>query len=134
MRIGFTGSREGMSIYQQEQFVLKLFELGITEFHHGDCDGADAQAHDIVREFFPAVRIVVHPPKSDYLRAFKKGDHAMPADDYIPRDERIVDSTEYLLGAPKVTTTEEKRSGSWYTIRYARRTNKPHTVLDRDEN
>jgi hypothetical protein len=67
MKIGFTGSREGMSTHQKEQFVLKLNELGVTEFHHGDCAGADAQAHDIIREFFPNVKIVVHPPKSDYL-------------------------------------------------------------------
>lgn len=134
MKIGFTGSREGMSLYQQEQFVLKLFELGITEFHHGDCEGADAQAHDLVREFFPEARIVVHPPKSNYLRAFKQGDHIMAPDDYTSRDQRIVDSTDYLIGAPKITVTEEARSGSWYTIRYARRTHKPNTVLDRDEN
>jgi hypothetical protein len=131
MKIGFTGSRDGMSQTQKEQFVIKLFELGPTEFHHGDCEGADAQAHDIVREFFPHVKITVHPPISNYLRAFKKGDTMMPLDDYIPRDERIVDSTDYLISAPKVTDHEERRSGSWYTIRYARRKNKLSKVLDR---
>ena len=133
MKIGFTGTREGMSQWQKELLVLALFELKPTEFHHGDCAGADSEAHDIVREFFPEVRIVVHPPKSDYLRAYKTGDHTMPQDDYIPRDERIVDMTDYLIGAPRVTDYEEKRSGSWYTVRYARRRHKPHRVLSRNE-
>lgn len=131
MKIGFTGSREGMSQSQKEQLVLKLQELNPTEFHHGDCEGADSEAHDIVREFFPNVKIHIHPPKSDYMRAFKKGDIIYEQDDYIPRDERIVDFTEFLIGAPKVTDFEEKRSGSWYTIRYARRKQKAHKVLDR---
>ena len=131
MKIGFTGSREGMSQNQKEQFVLLMFQLRPTEFHHGDCEGADAQAHDIIREFFPDVKIVVHPPISNYLRAFKEGDIMMEPDDYIPRDERIVDSADYLIGAPKVTDHEERRSGSWYTIRYARRKNKLNKVLDR---
>jgi len=130
MKIGFTGSREGMSQNQKEQFVLKMFELSPLEFHHGDCDGADAQAHDIIREFFPHVRIIVHPPQSFQHRAMKAGDVMMPPDGYLARDYRIVDSTDYLVGAPK-TDLEERRSGSWTTIRYARKKNKPHTVLER---
>jgi hypothetical protein len=55
----------------------------------------------------------------------------MPADDYIPRDRCIVDSTEYPVGAPKVTDREEPHSGSWYTIRYAHTIGRPHHVLAR---
>ena len=130
MKIGFTGTRQGMSQNQKEQFVLKLFELGLTEFHHGDCKGADAEAHDIVREFFPNVYIVVHPPEITYTQAFRKGDEHRVPKAYIKRDKDIVDETEYLLGAP-LTTEEIWRSGSWTTIRHARKTNKPHTVLER---
>lgn len=130
MKIGFTGTRQGMSQNQKEQFVLKLFELGLTEFHHGDCKGADAEAHDIVREFFPEVYIIVHPPEIAYTQAFKEGDEHRAPKAYIKRDRDIVDETEYLLGAP-LTTEEVWRSGSWTTIRHARKTNKPHTVLER---
>ena len=63
MKVGFTGTQLGMSQHQKEQFVLGLQEMGMTEFHHGDCIGADAEAHDIVREFFPDVKIVGHLPK-----------------------------------------------------------------------
>lgn len=130
MKVGFTGSRQGMSQNQKEQFVLKLFELSPTEFHHGDCEGADAEAHDIVREFFPDVKITVHPPLSDYLRAFRTGDIIMEQQDYLPRDENIVKSTDFLIAAP-LHDEEEKRSGTWYTVRYARRKHKLHIVLKR---
>ena len=39
MKVGFTGTRLGMSQNQKEQFVLKLSELDVHEFHHGDCVG-----------------------------------------------------------------------------------------------
>lgn len=131
MRIGFTGTRDGMSQSQKEQFVLLMQTLSPTEFHHGDCAGADAEAHDIVREFFPQVKIHVYPPRLNYMRAYKQGDILYDPDDYIPRDRRIVDSTEILIGAPKVTGDETTQSGSWYTIRYARKRQKPNYVLSR---
>ncbi len=130
MKIGFTGTREGMSQAQKEAFVLKCDELGITEFHHGDCEGADAQAHDIVREFFPHVWIEVYPPVSTYRQAFRKGDKHHPPESYITRDHKIVDATECLIGTP-LQNNEILRSGTWTTIRYARKKNKPNFVLPR---
>lgn len=131
MKIGFTGTREGMSQHQKEQFVLKMFELEPTEFHHGDCEGADAEAHDMVREFFPHVWIVVYPPKSDYRRAFKKGDEMKPPESYLNRDMNIVMATEQLIGAPR-TNNEVVRSGTWTTIRYGRDKHlQPPIVLER---
>lgn len=129
MRVGFTGTREGMSQQQKEQFVLKLQELNPTEFHHGDCIGADADAHDIVREFFPNVKIVIHPPVRTTTQAFKKGDESRVPAPYITRDKDIVNETMHLIGAP--LGPEKIRSGTWTTIRHARKTNKPHTILDR---
>ena len=129
MKVGFTGTREGMSQPQKEQFVVKLFELGVHEFHHGDCIGADADAHDIVREFFPNVKIVIHPPSKTRTQAFKKGDESRIPAPYITRDKAIVNDTEWLIGSP--LGPEKIRSGTWTTIRHARKINKPHTVLDR---
>ncbi len=132
MKVGFTGTQLGMSQHQKEQFVLKMYELNPTEFHHGDCIGADAQAHDIVREFFPDVKIHVHPPIYSNKRAFKVGDVTYEKDHYLVRDRRIVDSTEFLIGTPK-TNLEELRSGTWTTIRHARKTNKMHKILSRED-
>lgn len=131
MKVGFTGTREGMNQQQKEEFALHFNTLGATEFHHGDCNGADAQAHEIVRLCFPNVKIVIHPPLRNYMRAYCKGDLLMPQLDYLPRDEKIVDSTEYLIAAP-LRDYEEKRSGTWYTVRYARGKNKKHHILKRE--
>ena len=130
MKIGFTGTREGMSQHQKEQFVLKMEELGPTEFHHGDCVGADADAHDIVRAFFPDVKIVVYPPVSTKQRAFRQGDEFKEPEPYITRDHKIVDGTECLIGTP-LQNDEILRSGTWATIRYGRKTGKPVFVLER---
>jgi hypothetical protein len=130
MKIGFTGTREGMSQQQKEEFVLKLFELQPTEFHHGDCEGADAEAHDIVREFFPNAKIHVHPPIYTNRQACKDGDVHYDPDHYIPRDQKIVEMTEYLIGAP-IRDEEERRSGTWTTIRYARKLCRDNFILTR---
>ena len=130
MKIGFTGTREGMSQHQKEQFVLKMQDLNPAEFHHGDCEGADAEAHDLVREFFPNVKIIIYPPISVKRRAFKQGDEYKDPESYISRDYKIVDAVEFMFGAPK-TNQEVLRSGTWTTIRYTKKTNKPITVLER---
>ena len=130
MKIGFTGTREGMSQHQKEQFILTMLELDPLEFHHGDCEGADAEAHDIVREFLPHVWIVVYPPKSDYRRAFKTGDETKEPESYLSRDKKIVEATDFLIGAPK-SNTEIIRSGTWATIRHARKMHGLLKILDR---
>jgi hypothetical protein len=130
MKIGFTGTREGMSQHQIEQFVLKMIELDPAEFHHGDCVGADAEAHDLVREFLPHVWIVIYPPKSDYQRAFKTGDETKEPEAYLARDKKIVEATDFLIGAPK-SNDEIIRSGTWATIRHARKLHRQNKVLVR---
>lgn len=130
MKIGFTGSRHGMSNRQKEKFVELLKAMNPTEFHHGDCEGADAEAHDLVREHFPEVVIVVHPPELEDKRAYRQGDMTCIPLGYTLRDERIVDSTEFLFAAP-LSDQEQRRSGTWYTIRYARRRDRNHYILPR---
>jgi hypothetical protein len=130
MKIGFTGTQIGMSLHQKEQFVLGMLDLNPTEFHHGDCIGADAEAHDIVREFFPDVKIVAHPPEFSGKRAFKKCDEYRMPLPYLVRNHIIVDETDFLFGSPK-DDIEELRSGTWATIRYSRKLNKQQRILTR---
>ena len=130
MKIGITGSREGMSPNQEIEFVQSLEMVqDFEEFHHGDCVGADAKAHDIVRAFFPHVKIVVHPPIKTYMRAFKEGDEFREPDDYIQRDQNIVDEVDFLFATP--LHDDEDRSGTWTTVRHARRSKTPFLVLKR---
>jgi hypothetical protein len=127
--VGFTGARGGMSAYQREQFQSLVTSLGIRTFHHGDCVGADAEAHDIVSSTLPSCPIVVHPPTNGTMRAYKVGKSAgsksLGPKDYIQRNHDIVDSTSILIATPQGGPGSElepgaKRSGTWATIRYAR--------------
>jgi hypothetical protein len=131
MKVGFTGTREGMTQYQKEQFALKIYELGCTEFHHGDCKGADEDAHNIIRRIFPHIKIVVHPPKSTYLRAYCVGDETRKQYEYLVRDRNIVDETDYLIGTP-LTDTPQFKSGTWYTIHYSESLKKPQFIIKRN--
>ena len=74
MRIGLTGTREGMTEQQKRSLIQLLAEYRPTEFHHGDCVGADAEAHTIVQQHCTTARIVIHPPTNPAMRAFCHGD------------------------------------------------------------
>jgi hypothetical protein len=96
------------------------------ELHHGDCLGADAQAHALATEL--GVRTVIHPPKNTSKRAFVCGDEYRLPLHYIARNHRIVDQTEILIAAPK-GAKEEVRSGTWATVRYAALLDRPLLIL-----
>ena len=67
MKVGFTGTRHGMTLGQRSAFAHWAFfqrarDTPMTEFHHGACLGADEHAAVIVsEEAVPHPRIVAHP-------------------------------------------------------------------------
>jgi len=142
--VGFTGTREGMSEHQKEM-LSRILTAALVQgdpifFHHGDCKGADAEAHEIMCQLrenvknIPAPKIVIHPPVKRVMRAYCQGaDEILPPQDYLDRDRAIVDCCIGMIAAPK-TNKEELRSGTWYTVRYARKTSKPVFILNRNEN
>lgn len=99
--------------------------------HHGDCVGADAQFHALVREILPDARIVIHPPLSDSKRAFCDGDETKEARAYLARNRDIVRDSDVLLAAPQ-SSEEILRSGTWATIRFARKRNHPVILVPPD--
>lgn len=128
--VGFTGTREGMSENQLDQFCALLQRWRMypkeapEEFHHGDCVGADAQAHDLIREAQAAgmlrkLRIVIHPSYHKWLRAYKSGDSMREPLAPLARNRHIVEVSDLLIAAP--SGPEVLRSGTWATVRYARR-------------
>ncbi|KKL70760.1 hypothetical protein LCGC14_2101720 [marine sediment metagenome] len=132
MKVGFTGTRQGMTDVQCARLELALKELGATEFHHGDCIGADFQAALIVQGM-EGIKIVCHPPENPKFRAnvpLRPGDTIFPTRHYIERNHDIVDACEHLLVAP-LYNAETQRSGTWATYRYAVSRKLPITIIKR---
>lgn len=116
-KVGFTGTQKGMTRKQLEMVAQLVVTIEGSEFHHGDCKGADAEAAGLAQS--AGYRIMGHPPESNAKRAFFNSDEEASPLPYIDRNHVIVDETEILIATPK-SEFEERRSGTWATIRYAR--------------
>ncbi len=123
MIVGFTGTSRGMNELQKALFVGVIARLCPETFHHGDCVGADADAHALIRLHAPRCRIIIHPPDNATRRAFCEGDEMRDAKPYLERNRAIVACCEELVAVPK-GRAEELRSGTWMTVRAARRSGK----------
>jgi hypothetical protein len=126
MKVGFTGTQRGLTKAQSftlAKILHKLTKHRMSEFHHGDCIGADKRAHDMVFSLHADVKIVIHPPENESKRAFCRSEHIMPAKDYLARNQDIVDECHVLLACPG-EVEEQQRSGTWATVRRARKAKK----------
>lgn len=128
MIIGFTGTRSGMTTFQRKR-LTSFLEHSKGEFHHGDCIGSDAQAHDIAEK---TMECVIHPPLKNVARAFKKAKVIHEPKDYLKRNLAIVEICELLIATPGSSTEESRGSGTWATIRYARRAKKRTIIIHPD--
>lgn len=145
MKIGFTGTQQGMTREQlngvaeffkrltEQRLLLHIAERGV-EFHHGDSIGADVQAHYLfINVVGSAIGVQAHshthPPKNGLKRAFVKGAYETYQEmEYLERNRVIVNDSDFLLAAP-AGNNEIVRSGTWYTVRYARRMKKPIMII-----
>jgi hypothetical protein len=141
MHLGFTGTQVGLTQEQARRLAHVLQEVLTTHheviFHHGDCIGADMQAHalfhDLAIDMQAPSGIVIHPPDNREKRAFadrvRHGSYAripitLRAEfPYLTRNQHIVDETEMLVACPQ-GHAEALRSGTWATARAARKAGK----------
>lgn len=123
---GFTGTQLGMTEAQKAS-LRGFLSGGSGEVHHGDCVGADSEAHDIALDC--GYGIVLHPPTNYSKRVWREVPfHQMrPERPYMERNRFIVLDTKALIAAP-AEAEEQPRGGTWYTFRFARRHGKT-TVL-----
>ena len=128
--IGITASREGISAQALETFESILQEFPeLEELHHGDCVGGDEQIHMMMQNIAPEVQLIVHPPIKGDHRANCEGAHVvLPKKDYMVRNHDIVMASEAVIGFPN-GNNEIMRSGTWATLRIARRKNKKIIVV-----
>lgn len=120
MIVGFTGTQKGMTALQYLAVTNLFDQLDVDEFHHGDCLGADQDAHDIANDL--SKKIVIHPPLNARARAFCSGTKTsiLAAKEYLARNHDIVEASEVMIATPG-EFKEQLRSGTWATIRWARR-------------
>ena len=137
MKIGFTGTRDGMTPAQISTMAILFYELKMTELHHGDCVGADHNAHMLVCTRFPECLVHIYPPVQQDKRAMSHVETPCaliefhPLKEYLERDRDIVDACDCLIAAPK-TEGEVRQSGTWYTIRYGWKSKKNVFVIAPD--
>jgi hypothetical protein len=132
--IGITGTREGATPAQLAELRSHIAQIyayngvNATVLHHGDCVGVDKQAHDIALEY--DMLIEVHPPTSGVHRAFTAGwsklHKPLP---YRLRNEQIVARCDVLLAVPDGPESQRPKSGTWMTVRMARRANKTLHII-----
>jgi hypothetical protein len=134
VKVGFTGTQSGMTpkqIFRVAQILHNLIENcngDGSEFHHGDCMGADAEAVVIARRL--GFKIHCHPPTDESKRSFAPYDVVYPAKPYLERNKDIVMAgVTALIATPKLPV-EEIRSGTWATVRYGRKIGRKVTIVD----
>ena len=126
LNIGFTGTKRGMTAFQKDWLKTALdaysAEPGERWFLHGDCEGADVEAANIAMML--GFKIWTFPPINEKFRAhFSCSDRKEEPAPYLVRDHAIVDNCD-LLFAASCEEYELIRSGTWATIRYAKKLDK----------
>lgn len=98
--IGFTGTRKGMTSKQKVALLQILEREQPQEFHHGDCLGADADAHRIAMA--RGIDVILHPPANPRYRAFCKKNVTVvrPPLPFLDRNHAIVDEVEMMVATP----------------------------------
>jgi len=120
-RVGFTGTREGLTPPQRAALREVLRALAPSHVHHGDCVGADAAAHGLARELGVAVEL--HPPSIPALRAWcvmREGETVHEPLPYLLRNVHIVAASDVLVACPKEERGGPYRGGTWHTVTAAR--------------
>lgn len=133
MKIGFTGTRQGMTDAQYDAFEILTRELysdlSVKEFHHGGCIGADKEAHESV-DSIGGVFMHIHPCNLWRQQATDiQGDFEYEELPPLKRNHVIVDSVELMIATPSGFDELFRGSGTWATIRQARRTKTPLHII-----
>lgn len=127
-RVSFTGTSIGMTGLQKAEVRKWLIDNEPAVLSHGGCIGADDEVDSICDEL--GIIRVIRPgpegPKSLSKEHFEKRTLGPTlvihprSQSYLDRNKLIVRDGEILLATPK-EEQEVLRSGTWATIRYAKK-------------
>lgn len=128
-KLGVSATQYGMTNPQRQQWIKWVMENGPwSAFHHGDCIGGDEEAFWMIREVFPNLRTVAWPGDNSSKRAYTPSDLVMAVQPNLQRNRCIAEIADVLVAAPN-TPYEVIRSGTWTTIRYARKLGKHVEII-----
>lgn len=123
--VGFSGTQDGMTDEQALMFEQAVMVFQPVTFHHGVCEGADEEAHFIVRRILPNCKIIGHPGVRNNGQVWKRSkkaqadlDECLPSKPFLDRNEDIIKAVNFLVATPKEKEPQQ-RSGTWSTIRRA---------------
>lgn len=125
--LGFTGTQRGMTHAQMDGVMYFLGAHTYKIARHGDCIGADAEFDEYAS--IAGLTIHIHPCNITEKRAWTKNfwvEHPVRAP--LDRNKDIVRMSDFLLATPG-EMQEELRSGTWATVRFARKVNKPLRII-----
>lgn len=117
---GFTGTLRGMTNPQHEKVQEIVRRVRPGRVHHGMAPGADTQFHRLAVDL--QIPICGHPADQTKLFLFNTYEfsHIYPPYPPLVRNHHIVDEVSVLIAAPH-QANEVLRSGTWATVRYARK-------------
>lgn len=126
MKLAVTATRAGLTKEQKETVRELLKEIKPTSAVNGDAVGGDSELFTIFCEY--GVEPELYPSNLNKTRAFRKAKVIHPVDKPLNRNCTMVDLCDLLLGFPRLFE-EERRSGTWHAIRYAKKKNKPLIIV-----
>ena len=128
MLVGFTGTQQGMNAAQCDRVWDGLHRLGrrVTLAVHGDCIGADMQFNMLCKSL--NIPTACRPCNIRHKRANTNCPQLAPPKPPLERNEDIAASCDLLVVAPKAFE-EELRSGTWSTVRRARKHGKRIVIV-----
>lgn len=130
IHVGFTGTQVGMT-FQQKMACIDVLDGLRRAFwaHHGDCIGADEHFHALCRMRPHCAGITGHIPDNDKKRAFCQFDVELMPKPYLVRNRDIVVDVDIMIATPRQADDQPFGSGTWWTIRCARRIGQPLALV-----
>lgn len=137
MKIGFSGTRRGMTAQQKEALRALLADYERIEFHHGSCIGSDEEALKILFDRHNAWDFsTAHPGFSAKdgneddrsLWALKSSKYFVEPKPHFERNRNIVKECDLIIGAPPCEPLPEF-GGTAYTINYAKKVKKDTLII-----
>lgn len=133
--IGFTGTSIGMTTPQKVVLAGVLTDIrdAKAELHHGACVGADEECAIVAHTL--GFKCVAHPGVTKNgdqwkrsIKAVNASHSILPEDEFLKRNQDIVATVKILIATPK-ERFEVLRSGTWATIRYAKKVKIPVIII-----